>query len=120
MRSLSILFVAFFAHTAKAARAEARRSRVAFAVATSNKSIAANAREENISRSHASILANSPRSRIEIAETLNRFCGQAKALVKTALDAIQESFKAEKQVVVHHTERRVRRTKGKWRRGPTR
>jgi hypothetical protein len=75
------------------------------AVASTDKSIASVAREEGISRGHASRLAHLPQSRVEIAALIDGYQAETSVLVKTALTALAESFDAEKQVVVQHSEK---------------
>ena len=81
------------------AAAEARASRIASSVIEA-KPLADVAREEGISREHASRLANSPTIRLEIATLLDARRELALPLVERALGVIAESFEAEKSVVV--------------------
>jgi hypothetical protein len=87
----------------KASAAEARRKRIACAVATSGKSITQMAREENISRGYASVLANCPQSRLEIAQLLDAYHPVAVQLLEGAFGVIAEGFEAEKKVKVQNT-----------------
>ncbi len=84
---------------------EARRKRIVSAVTAAKKTVTEAARDEGITRSHASVLVNKPESRAEIAALVDRSAEATAALIVTALTAIAESFAATKQVVVQHSEK---------------